>query len=296
MSAQSKIEWTHHTMNPWWGCAKVSPACDACYAERDSKRYGYDVWGPHAERRFFGEKHWNDPLRWNRAAEKAGERRRVFCASMADVFEVRNDEIGKRLDDERVKLWKLIEATPWLDWLLLTKRPENILRCVPLEWRPRTGLTPRNVWLGVTAEDQHHANKRIPLLLKAKQLLGAPIAFVSHEPAIEAVDFTTWLNIRSDVLPRLDWLITGGESGTSVRSYDVAWARSVIAQCRAAGAAVFVKQLGAKAHRVDWGVNPIGSTPLVPLTLKQRKGNDPAEWPEDIRVREFPVVPAERHA
>lgn len=121
MAKNSSIEWTDHTFNPWWGCAGVSPGCDNCYAEAWAKRVGEDIWGARKPRRFFGEKHWCEPLKWNDEAQKQGHRRRVFCASMADVFELRSD-----LDPWRDRLWVLIDQTPWLDWLLLTKRPQDI--------------------------------------------------------------------------------------------------------------------------------------------------------------------------
>src|SRR5205807_955498 len=128
MAKNSTIEWTHHTFNPWWGCKKVSPACDNCYAELWAKRMGQNLWGAKAPRRFFGEAHWREPLRWNEEARVAGNRERVFCASMADIFERR-----AVLNDERMRLWRLIEQTPNLDWLLLTKRPQQILNMTP--WR-----------------------------------------------------------------------------------------------------------------------------------------------------------------
>jgi len=128
MAKNSSIEWTHHTFNPWWGCTKVSPACDHCYAETWAKRVGQAVWGKESPRRFFSDKHWTEPIRWNADAVADGERRRVFCASMADVFESRAE-----LNPWRIRLWELIEATPMLDWLLLTKRPQNIGKMVPWE-------------------------------------------------------------------------------------------------------------------------------------------------------------------
>lgn len=119
MARNSPIEWTHHTFNPWWGCAKVSPACAHCYAEKWARRVGLSLWGEEVPRRFFGDRHWREPIVWNAEAQRAGCKRRVFCASMADVFEPR-----KELEPWRLRLWSLIECTPWLDWLLLTKRPE----------------------------------------------------------------------------------------------------------------------------------------------------------------------------
>src|SRR5689334_19979739 len=138
MAKDSKIEWTNHTFNPWWGCTKVSPACKHCYAETWAKRVGQEIWGARADRRFFTDKHWGQPKLWNEDARRQGIRYRVFCASMADVFEGR-----KELDSWRRRLWHLISETPHLDWLLLTKRPENVLKAVP--WGDRW---PSNVWIG----------------------------------------------------------------------------------------------------------------------------------------------------
>ena len=262
MGADSKIEWTHHTFNPWWGCARVSPGCQHCYAEALAKRYGHDVWGKSSDRRFFGEKHWNEPLRWNAKAEQEGVRRRVFCASMADVFEDREDLI-----EERLRLWSLIEATPALDWLLLTKRPENVVGLLsPIRW-DRDGW-PDNVWLGVTVEDQERADERIPLLLQ----IPARVRFLSCEPLLGPVELRDeWLVPRAIVCgdrpagpesasainavlraagERLgggyvDWVIAGGESGPGARPMDPAWARSLRNQCTAAGVPYLFKQWGA---------------------------------------------------
>src|SRR5262245_52074261 len=168
MGKDSGIEWTHHTFNPWWGCMKVSPGCEHCYAETFSIRVGKKVWGPKADRRFFGDAHWAEPLKWNAVAARAGERHRVFCASMADVFEDRRE-----LDGHRARLWRLIAATPHLDWLLLTKRPENLARMLPWysHWENRVAFEPDepwpNVWLGTTVEDQQRADERIPHLLRS---------------------------------------------------------------------------------------------------------------------------------
>lgn len=321
MGERSQIEWTHHTFNPWWGCQRVSPGCEHCYAETFSKRVGLKVWGPESagiERRFFGDKHWNEPRRWNAAAERAGERHRVFCASMADVFEDRAD-----LAPHRARLYGLIRETPHLDWILLTKRPENIRRL----WREAAidafngadSFGPfGNIWLGTTAEDQPRADERIPHLLACRDL--SPVLFVSYEPAIGPVDWrqpwvrgldgTRWGDTpatdRATYAELVDWIIIGGESGPGARPFDVAWARSTIEQGRAAGTAVFVKQLGARAVDSEWRAGryapedhrslaavgalglPKGATPPNLVLLRDRKGGDLAAWPEDLCVREYP--------
>jgi protein gp37 len=317
MGAESAIAWTHATFNPWSGCHKVSAACKHCYAERDTRRYGLALWGERAERQFRSEAYWRAPLKWNRDAEQAGERRRVFCASLADVFEIHAvPATNAKMDAARAHLWELIRTTPWLDWLLLTKRPQNIVPCTPHTWRwagtfdPRGGM-PRNVWLGVTAESQEYAEERVPPLLSAKLALGARVAFVSHEPAVGPVNFTRLANesgatydaLRGGMtgaLPhergrgRLDWIITGGESGPGARSYDVAWARSLIEQCRASGTSCFVKQLGAVAHETrEPSGAPDDGGDLVPLDGLGRKGEDFALLVRHgVGVREFPAVGA----
>ncbi len=157
MGLETGIAWCDHTFNPWWGCVKISPACTNCYAATFDKRVGGAHWGPGSERRLFGDKHWAEPLKWDAAAKVARRRRRVFCASMADVFEGRAE-----LDVHRQRLWALIDATPNLDWLLLSKRwgLEDVASMIP--W----GDTPKpNVWLGATAENQEYADRRSAALL-----------------------------------------------------------------------------------------------------------------------------------
>lgn len=158
LGKSTPIEWTDHTFNPWWGCTKVSPACDHCYAEAWDKRTGGDHWGPHSNRRTFGDKHWNEPLRWDRAAAEAGARRRVFCASMADVFD------NAAPENALSRLWQLVRSTPWLDWQLLTKRPQNIRTMLPPDW----GEGYANVWLGTTTENQEEADRRVVHLSSSK--------------------------------------------------------------------------------------------------------------------------------
>lgn len=226
MAKDSSIEWTHHTFNPWWGCTKVSPGCKNCYAETFAHRIGQDLWGPRAARRFFGEAHWREPIKWNAAALHHRHRRRVFCASMADVFENRSE-----LDPARSRLWKLIEDTPGLDWLLLTKRPERVAKMAP--W----GVTwPTNVWIGTTVENQKWGDKRIASLLA----LPATVRFLSCEPLLGPLDISRWL-IGSR---RVDWVIAGGESGHSARPMNPEWARTLRDQCKRAGVPFHFKQWG----------------------------------------------------
>lgn len=322
MGESTKIAWTDHTFNPWWGCQRVSPGCEHCYAETFAKRVGLKVWGPQSERRFFGDKHWAEPLAWNRKAAAEGRRARVFCASMADVFEDRAD-----LVEHRARLWRLVGDTPHLDWLLLTKRPENAAplarQAALLAWDgggPDLPTWPSNVWLGTTCEDQRRADERLP------HLLGVPAAvrFVSYEPALGPVDFTRWVFDRDAAVRRamrgpaalnreqaddviahpLDWVIVGGESGTGARPFDAAWARETVAQCKSEGVACFVKQMGSRPYdsnvnASDWpdstrfGELPKGVAATVAgagVKLAHSKGEDPAEWPEDLRVREWPGV------
>ena len=222
MGKDSKIEWTHHTFNPWWGCAKVSEGCANCYAEAFSKRTGNQIWGPKAPRRFFGDKHWNEPLKWNHEALEAGEPRRVFCASMADVFEDRVDLI-----EARDRLFKLIRNTSALTWLLLTKRPENIVK-LTANW-----LFPPNVWLGTSAENQDRWDERVPILMD----IPCSVHFVSAEPLLGGINM---------VNHSPEWLIVGGESGPKARPMLHEWVESLKYQCASTGTHFFFKQWGGK--------------------------------------------------
>lgn len=224
MAKFSKIEWTHHTFNPWWGCTKVSQACKHCYAETWARRVGQDLWGAKRDRRFFSDKHWSEPLKWNDEAEEQGERRRVFCASMADVFESRAD-----LNPWRERLWLLIERTPWLDWLLLTKRIHRVKYHAP--WGDNW---PNNIWLGATVEMQKWAEKRIPELLS----YPAFVRFLSCEPLLGPLDLSPWLH------QGVHWVIAGGESGPSARPMHPKWAERLRDQCVEAGTPFHFKQWG----------------------------------------------------
>lgn len=274
MAENSAIEWTHHTFNPWWGCAKVSPGCDHCYAERDAGRFtpGKTLWGVDADRRTFGDKHWNEPKKWDAKAKLYGVRYRVFCASMADVFD-KNAPAGAR-----DRLWALIKATPNLDWLILTKRIGNAKSMLPADW----GNGYSNVWLGASIVNQEEAHRDIPKLIDTP----AAVRFLSMEPLLGPVDLTRYLdptgiscmdvcpesrfvdtsavetykNGQSEIEPvcphcgegaswtgyddGIDWVIVGGESGNKARPMHPQWVRSLRDQCAAASVPFLLKQWG----------------------------------------------------
>jgi protein gp37 len=243
MGAKTKVQWTWrllpdgtlipgYSYNPWWGCQKIAEECKNCYALDIANHYiKENLWGPAANtpRRLFGESHWREPLLWNRKAQQQGHRRSVFCASMADVF-----ELHPQLDSERLKLWDLIEKTPWLNWLLLTKRPENVLSMAP--W-PTASPWPDNVWIGTSAGTQKRANDAVRYLLD----IPAVVRFVSCEPQLEFVDFTPWL-------PELQWMICGGESGAHARPFNLDWARALRDACEQYQVPFFFKQVGGRYH------------------------------------------------
>jgi protein gp37 len=274
MGKNTKIEWTGtplddgtiasgHTFNPWIGCAKVSDGCKHCYAETlMDTRYGRVQWGPDGMRVKTSEKYWKDPLKWNREAKEQGHPVKVFCGSLCDVFESRPD-----VAEWRLELLDLIEATPDLNWLLLTKRPGDVPRHTLRWWDG----WPDNVWLGASASTQEAANERIPLLL------GVPAAghFLSLEPLLEFVSLKPeWLKPPDG----LDWLIAGGESGP--RECDVLWLYSLRMTAQLFGAKYFVKQLG--TNPVLDGQSLKGHFPL------SGKNDRMADWPHCIQVREYP--------
>lgn len=247
MAKDSGIEWTHHTFNPWWGCVKLSPACAHCYAETWARRVGMELWGGDAPRRFFSEQHWKEPLRWNAEAAQTRVRARVFCASMADVFEPRSD-----LDMWRDKLWNLIELTPHLDWLLLTKRPGHIKHVYPWVSDPRP-----NVWLGTTAENQRWAVRRIERLLS----VSAAVSFLSCEPLLSAIDLSPWLKKG-----QIQWVIAGGESGAAARPTHPNWIRSLRDQCQKHSVPFHFKQWG------HWSPEANGESSKKMLELHDEAG------------------------
>lgn len=416
MAKNSKIQWTDHTFNPWRGCTKVAPGCANCYADALAQRFPdtHGMWGPNGRRVVAAESTWREPIKWNESAPLMVEcdnpecrdrrivpygleetfcpvcgdpggntvRPRVFCASLADVFE---DWAGKiynargevmlksyagdlwdtydetlgpweeypdkqgyqalTMADVRARLFKLIDATPHLDWLLVTKRPENIRQMWPSYHGPGDVVPSRleNVWLLTSVACQADVDKNLPHLLKCRDLV--PVLGVSAEPLIGEIDLglstavcdccprwpTRWISLPREVrgdfpvghttaakpgiyraeanrhgalsvtatdgkklgikpaecapLGPIDWVIAGGESGKDARPCDVRWIESIRDQCQVAGVPCFVKQLGA---------NPV-ATPVPGYTtglasLEDNKGGNPDEWPEDLRVREFPEV------
>jgi protein gp37 len=302
MSANSKIEWTDHTFNPWIGCTKVSPACDHCYAEVStaSRALGV-VWGAGQPRRRTSPANWSLPLRWNAQAEafqaQHGRRQRVFCASLADVFD---NEVP---DEWRTDLFRLIEATPNLDWLLLTKRIGNVRKMVGTPWLAAGGW-PKHLRLGITICNQTEAERDVAKLIE----LYCP-NFLSIEPLLSAInlrslpygegeidclkpdlweteienwrdtsddweeDFEDWYGvpIADAVGPmhaRIDWVIVGGESGTAARPMSPDWARSLRDQCAFTGVPFLFKQWG------EW-LPMLGQAEGVPV---REKTTTPDGW------------------
>jgi len=247
---ETKIEWTTtrladgtvlpgYSFNPWWGCTKVSQGCKHCYAETLVHRWGKnDLWGPQGTRRRTSDANWRQPLKWEKQAAADGVRRRVFCASMADVFE---DNPG--VEDWRHDLYDLIESTPNLIWLLLTKRPENVLRMTG-RWNMGYRTMPDNVWIGTSVEDNNTAESRIPHLLQ----VPARVRFLSVEPLLESIHLAPWLHParmgwNGPLDPFVNWVIVGGESGPGARPMKEAWVRSIQQQCADAHVPFFFKQI-----------------------------------------------------
>lgn len=246
----SKIEWTHHTFNPWIGCQKVSPGCQHCYAEAlMDRRYQKAKWGPQGTRKRTSPAYWRQPLAWNRQAAAEGRLHRVFCASLADVFEDRSE-----LEPWRRDLLILMEETPYLSWLLLTKRPENIMPMVEKASGMQNAqfwfeAMHRRVWIGTSVENQAAADERIPHLLN----VPAKIHFLSCEPLLGPIDlwgahYKNPYGGMTGAVTRwpggVDWVIAGGESGPHARPMHPGWVRSLRDQCQAAGVPFLFKQWG----------------------------------------------------
>lgn len=242
----SKIEWTDHTANFWWGCVKVSPGCQHCYAESWANRWGKSIWGPAATtEREYKKAAWHDVPKWNAEAKATGIRRRVFVQSMSDFFE----------DHPQVAPWRaaalqLMQECRYLDFQVLTKRPENVNRMV----ERATGFsdsemwfrTVPNVWLGTSVENQEAADKRIPELLK----VPAKIHFLSCEPLLGPVDLTQALRGTDTDVDAIDWVIAGAESGHGARAMSLNWVRGLRDQCVSADVPFFFKQMLVDGHKM----------------------------------------------
>jgi len=285
MADETKIAWTDRTFNPWLGCTRVSPGCVHCYAESLTKRFGNAEWGPQAARVKTSAAYWKRPLSWNKAdwmecktcawrgdfretiaagtvhvcpkceGDLTETRQRIFCASLADVF-----EDNPQVANWRGELFQLIETTPNIDWLLLTKRPERMFSLgtdavgeIFDLWLDRNP----NVWLGTTVESQEYFEKRVSALLSC----NSAVSFISVEPMIGPVRLKQIKNRN------VDWVICGGESGAGCRPMDVEWARELLHDCRMGGVKFFMKQLGGHPKKRD--------------ALE--------DFPEDLRVREWPT-------
>jgi len=220
MGQTTNIDWTDATFNPWWGCTKVSPACDNCYAAALDRRTGGDYWaGTH---KTLSENNWKGPFSWDRKAAKAGIRTKVFSGSMCDVFDNKADPTLRQ------RLFQTIRATPNLDWQLLTKRAPNIAKMLPADW----GNGWANVWLGVTCEDVAHGLPRIEHLRK----VPAVVRFLSIEPLLQ--------DLGQIDLTGIHWVIVGGESGPGYRPLNPQWAESIRSQCAEQSVSFFFKQAG----------------------------------------------------
>lgn len=291
MAENTAITWAHDTFNPWEGCTRISPACDNCYAADRAHRFGNDhLWS--GDLRRTSPANWRLPLKWDRQAAEPGTPRRVFCASLSDVFD-------KQAPQEwREDLWHLIEATPHLTWMLLTKRPQNVGGMIPARWKPLSGdghvmppCAPSNIWLGFTAEDQVRLDQRAFFALHVARFTGW-LTFCSAEPLLGPLDFSRVaipatipgrINALSGAVAEagiianrgrsimigleeyvgLKLIIGGGESGPNARAANPVWLRAIRDQCAAAGIPFHFKQWGeflphGQASR-DGSINRLGN-------------------------------------
>lgn len=292
MGAGTSIQWTDYSWSTWWGCTRVSPGCASCYAATFAHRFGVE-WGKGKERRLSSPKIWEDPYRWDRAAKKSGQRKKVFLGSMMDWAD---QEVPP---EWRAKMWKVVKECTHLDFQMLTKRAGDIRASLPADW----GEGYPNVWLGVSVENQA-ATDRITILAG----IQAAVRFLSVEPMLGSIRLAPIIgqHIMDNegkmvgIWERIQWAICGGESGPGARPFNVAWARSIVEQCRDARIACFVKQLGSNPFNDEIYAPPsdaefppevkhqwIGNGTFRPI-LKDRKGGDMDEWPPDLRVRQFP--------
>ena len=265
MAENTGIEWTDHTFNPWIGCQKVSQGCRHCYAEALTARYQWTTWGPSGQRVRTSAATWQKPGHWNTRAASYRRRRRVFCASLADVFD-EQAPAGALAD-----LWELIRQTPALDWQLLTKRPERIAESLPDNWRDGWG----NVWMGITTESQEAYDRRWPILAA----LPAAVKFISYEPALRPLTLS-----GHPTAPH--WVIWGGESGPRARPMEPEWARQVTAECRHLGVPVFGKQWG--SYQSNPQVVEEGQSEKVAAVYDPKKNGKGGALLDGRLYREFP--------
>lgn len=275
MAENSKISWTDHTFNAWIGCTKVGPGCDLCYAAAlDSARRWENTthWGPGVPRKVMADEYWRQPYTWNRKAEAARQPTRVFCSSLADVFD------NEAPEGQRARLWRVIEETPWLDWILVTKRIGNAVKMIPQSWH--NGYPP-NVWLLATIVNQQEAERDLDKLFAEP----AYVRGVSYEPALGYVNWRPWLK-PGNYAYGIDWLIIGGESEQEEQSvpmfrdpadFQMEWAFDMIDAVQGTLTVPHVKQLGARPH-LDG----------KPFLTKAKAGKEPSEWPGRLRVQLFP--------
>jgi len=266
MGKNSKIEWTDHTFNPWWGCVKVSPGCENCYAERLAHRLKFEVWGTYANRRWMTKSYWQRPEKnWNKISPG-----RVFCGSMCDIFEIHKDPLIRELMDiEREKLYQLIADTPNLEWLLLTKRIDNAAHLLPQSWL-REGWQ-SNVRIGITVCNQDEYNRDIKELSK----LNVP-NFLSIEPLLGEINLDEYYDVSFYWAGKVDWVIVGGESGPHARPMHPDWVRSIRDQCKAYNVPFFFKQWG------EWLPLENKTTVVFDKVGKEEAGSilDGEEWKE----------------
>ncbi|RTY65541.1 DUF5131 family protein [Flavobacterium sp. LB2P53] len=250
MAENSKIEWTHHTANLWWGCTKVHAGCDNCYALALAKRYGKDVWGNDKPRRLI-QNVWKEIEKYQKQAAAEGEIHRVFVGSMMDIFEKPMplvDHKGIPYSETESEFWntgqlrdkffnEVVPNSPNLMFLLLSKRPSNINKYIPESWKKNP---PKNVMFGTSPVNQETADKLIVQLAKVNGL-----RFLSVEPQLDRIDMIAKINDGTDkvLLDLVDWVISGGESGHGKRPFDCDWARLIRDDCKTKGVPFFFKQI-----------------------------------------------------
>lgn len=245
MGEQTSIGWTTHTFNPWWGCTKVSDGCDHCYAESFDKRVGGDHWGPGQPRRFFGPKHWKQPLDWNEEARRTWKIEKVFSGSMCDIFDTEPASL-QQMNAARQQLWATIRLTDHLIWQLLTKRPAGYSNMIALDV-----LALPRVWPGVTCENQPQYELRWPKMPD----FSARRPWISYEPALGPLTLT--------LFPWPSWVVCGGESGNQRRPMVLKWAADLKAECQEKNIPFFMKQVSART--------PNEGKLLIPESLKAQE-------------------------